>query len=428
MNAELSPGPLAPPLAPAWLVRGAAFWAVLLVLALFTSTALLNLAALGMSLWAAAAWVHLRPWHLLRQPLAWAIAALLGWMLLREAWATASLGRTAWVVVEFRVLLFALLWAPLFTWALPRRWAAGGLLAGCTLAAVAGLTLLALTGQPAGSHHFRLAPNIAGQLMVLGVFGWVLVALVATRQTPPQRRAALAAAALAALCVAAMLFASTRRTGWVVMVAAGGALIAAQAVVLSRRQLTVILTVMAAAVVVAAASPMVQKRVNDIAVDLQKYQAAAPEDRGRVDVSTGIRLRMWQISLDLMKERPLVGTSFGAFASEYKRIDNARGGSLVQGFNPHNEYVQMGAMFGLVGLLLYLSIYAALLQRAWQWRGSTQGTLVLVCTAALASSVLMNSMLIDMMEGHLFAVVVAGLAFWRWPVGTHASAPPGATA
>jgi O-antigen ligase len=403
------------PSAPAWLVRGATFWAVLLVLALFTSTALLNLAALGMSLWAAAAWAHLRPWHLLRQPLAWAIAALLGWMLLREAWATASLDRTLWVLVEFRVLLFALLWAPLFAWALPRRWAAGAMLFSSGVAALAALTFLAITGAPPGYMDYRIATNIAGQLMVIGVMGWVLVGLVAVRQLPPKRLAVLAAVVLAALCVAAMLFASTRRTGWVVMVAAGGALIAAQAVVLSRRQLTVILTAMAAAVVVAAASPMVQKRVNDIAVDLQKYQAAAPEDRGRVDVSTGIRLRMWQISLTLIEERPLVGTSFSAFPREYKRIDNARGGSPMHGFNPHNEYLQIFAMFGLVGLLLYLSIYAALLQRAWQWRGSTQGTLVLVCTAALASSVLMNSMLIDMMEGHLFAVVVAGLAFHRWP-------------
>jgi O-antigen ligase len=231
---------------------------------------------------------------------------------------------------------------------------------------------------------------------------------------------------LAAVCLAALLFASTRRTGWVVLLAAVGAFVLAQALVLRRGQLLAVVGAVVLALAAAAASPVVQKRVQDVAVDLQKYQAAAPKDQGQVDVSSGIRLRMWQISLELMKERPLVGTSFGAFPSEYKRIDNARGGSLVEGFNPHNEYVQMGAMFGLVGLLLYLSLYAALLQSAWQWRGSTQGTLVLVCTAALASSVLMNSMLIDMMEGHLFALLLAALAFTRWP--TAAGTAPGGRA
>lgn len=427
MNAVSTPGPLAPAVAPlsapVWLVRGAAVWASLLVLGLFTSTALVNLASLGLCLWAVAAWWHQAPWHLLREPLAVVLLGLLAWMLVREAWATASLARTLWVVVEFRVLVFALLWAPLFTWALPRRWAGGALMGGCALAAAGALAYLAITGQAVSNQAYRLAPNIGGQLMVMGLLGWALWALTSLQKVPARKALAFGALLVAAICVASLLFASYRRTGWVVLLAGAGAFVLAQAPVLSRRQLVATASAMLLALGVAAASPVVQQRVQMIATDLQTYQAADAQQQGKLELSSAIRVRMWQISLTLWAERPVTGTSFGAFAAEYKRIDNARGGSLVEGFNPHGEFVQMAAMFGAVGLLLYLGIYAALLQRAWLWRGTVQGSLVLVCTASLASSVLMNSMLIDMMEGHLFALVLAALAFARWPTPAAAPAP-----
>lgn len=396
---------------PRWFVLATAGWVTLLTLALFGSTALINLASLGLCVWAIVVWARERPLHLLRGPVSLCVLGLLGWMLLREAWASASLGRTLWVLVEFRVLLFAVLWAPLFAWAEPRKAAAVCLLAACAVSAVLALGYLGWTGQPVSGNVFRHAPNIGGQLLVIGLLGWAVLAL---HWQPARKGLALLAATLALLGVAALLFASLRRTGWVVLLAAGLAFLLAQATVLSRRQLKALVVVMLLAVAAAAASPVVQQRVKMISTDLQTYRAADPSKQGSLDLSSAIRVRMWSISLALWAERPLTGTSLGEFAREYKRLDNQHGGSLVEGFNPHNEYVQMGAMFGAVGLLLYLGIYAALLRRAWQWRGSAQGTMLLVCAAAFASSVLMNSMLIDMMEGHLFALALAALAFARW--------------
>jgi O-antigen ligase len=81
------------------------------------------------------------------------------------------------------------------------------------------------------------------------------------------------------------------------------------------------------------------------------------------DASFVWRLKMWKGAWELIRERPLFGWGIGTFPLEQSRaIRDAAPISLVQAVGPtlaqeaHNEYAQIAAEMGVVGLGLYLWI------------------------------------------------------------------------
>jgi O-antigen ligase len=124
--------------------------------------------------------------------------------------------------------------------------------------------------------------------------------------------------------------------------------------------------------------------------------------------SVGQRLEFYSNTLEIIRQRPLLGTGTGGFRLAYEQ--QVKGSGKVFSHNPHNEYLMVAAQFGLVGLALLLFLF-------WtQWRLATQLSSAqeqmlargMVLTIVIGSIV--SSTLIDHAEGW-FYVWMSALLF-----------------
>ncbi len=131
--------------------------------------------------------------------------------------------------------------------------------------------------------------------------------------------------------------------------------------------------------------------------------------------SSEIRKIVWRGALDIIKNYPLFGTGPETFAFAYYRFRPAAHNLTSEWdflYNrAHNEFLNIAATTGLIGLatylLLILVIFVELFQQTKQRRGSTQ----MLFAAFIASYV---SILVTNFFG--FSVVVVGLFFFLLPV------------
>lgn len=113
------------------------------------------------------------------------------------------------------------------------------------------------------------------------------------------------------------------------------------------------------------------------------------------DVNARARFLYWGAALEMWRARPLAGVGAGNYST---RLPEARvafaarhPNSALNGLNEkflnagaHNEYLQVFAELGAVGLLLFVAFCAALVWSAWRALRSARGPLVPGAVAALA--------------------------------------------
>ncbi|MEX2380128.1 MAG: O-antigen ligase family protein [Vicingaceae bacterium] len=75
--------------------------------------------------------------------------------------------------------------------------------------------------------------------------------------------------------------------------------------------------------------------------------------------STQIRILIWQQAIELIKENPLMGTGTGDIKDELFVKYEAAGmqGALDNKLNVHNQYLQVFATLGLIGLVLFIASF-----------------------------------------------------------------------
>jgi O-antigen ligase len=154
-------------------------------------------------------------------------------------------------------------------------------------------------------------------------------------------------------------------------------------------------------------SNVVKTRLNSVSENLQHYQ------QGETDTSIGLRLEFYKNSLVLIAQSPLWGHGTGSFSYKYQQLAQPQG--IIATTNPHNEYLMIGVQWGLIGMglfiyLLYqLGLLAVYLPPPQSWMA--QGLVVTIAVGCLV-----NSLLLDTTEGHLFAyligVLVGGLNYY----------------
>lgn len=71
---------------------------------------------------------------------------------------------------------------------------------------------------------------------------------------------------------------------------------------------------------------------------------------------------IWSITLDLIKERPITGAGFGAYADAITRYDRSNGSWELE--QAHNEYLEILANSGIVGLTLFGTVAFLVSKRA----------------------------------------------------------------
>jgi O-antigen ligase len=155
-------------------------------------------------------------------------------------------------------------------------------------------------------------------------------------------------------------------------------------------------------------SPKVQARVALLFSEFQQFFQMTSTQRSQLETSVGLRLQYFVSSWAIVQDHLWFGVGSLNFKPLFWEVNHAMGATnpVIFAPNPHNEYLYMWCTKGLVGLLLYLGIFvqacriAASRSQAWQ----RHGLWLLVCL--FLTSILFNSMSIDMVEGHFMMLVL----------------------
>lgn len=146
------------------------------------------------------------------------------------------------------------------------------------------------------------------------------------------------------------------------------------------------------------ASDNFSTRVNEAIDEIQNYQSTVSR------TSLGMRFDWWQNSIELIKQKPLLGHGTGSFSTVQATL--VEGTETKPSDNPHNEYLLITVQTGFVGLALFLGLLILLLHNSLrlveQKKYLLQGVVV-----AMGTGCLMNSFLLDSHQGHFFAFVSA---------------------
>lgn len=362
---------------PAWLPVAAAW-------TLYLPVGLQYTAYLGLALASTAALWRAGRLAQLHQPLFLALLAFWGWQAVSVAWTAAPAPA---VVSQLWVYALPLALVPIAlacaaddaSRALRHFVAASTLVA--ALIAVAATGWLDAWGSALPPLQVRGNQRIAYSLLLaLGTAFGVLFVLDAVS---PRERAAWLACAL--LCATGLAL-QDRRSGMLVL----PLLLALLALARTRTWPARVGTVGAVALATAVAwVPLdgVQQRFAEGFTELREYRAA--DD---VATSWGMRVRMAEVTLQMVRERPLAGFGVGAWLPEWRQ--RVSGGLLERQTTPHNEYLLVAAQSGAVGLALLAAAVAAALRTLWRCGAravAAQMVLATLVTAGLFHVVLRDA-------------------------------------
>jgi O-antigen ligase len=121
-----------------------------------------------------------------------------------------------------------------------------------------------------------------------------------------------------------------------------------------------------------------------------------PSMQGRRE-TVGIRVDLWSMALQMIRDRPITGVGLGNFATASMRY--AHGEYLMSRLVAHNAYISIAAETGLVGLCLFLAVHGVALKSFYR---------------AMSVGTLLNAPSLKMMsiatEGCLFAIMFSALS------------------
>ena len=193
--------------------------------------------------------------------------------------------------------------------------------------------------------------------MVLAVAALIALTRAVEESTPAGRRAAW----VAAFClVTGGLLINIGRSGQAAFVVA---VIVVIPLVLWQRSPKLAITATAGAVIALAVTYAAVKPFQH-RVDAGIHELTTAVHEGRYDTNQGKRVAGAVVALDMIRERPVLGTGIGANMIRFRELLESRHqelSPLVAWFpHLHNQYLQTATETGLVGLVLLLAVFAAL--------------------------------------------------------------------
>jgi O-antigen ligase len=117
--------------------------------------------------------------------------------------------------------------------------------------------------------------------------------------------------------------------------------------------------------------------------DTMLLRSVGVSTASEADPSSG-RLHFWQTTLQIIAANPFLGVGLNAFGVAFTRYDTWSGFYRVE--QAHNEYLQILAEAGVVGLLLAAAFIYFLFRRGWQVFTTTRDPFRRgVCLGAMAA-------------------------------------------
>jgi hypothetical protein len=160
------------------------------------------------------------------------------------------------------------------------------------------------------------------------------------------------------LLLAVLVFSQSGRSGFLAFAVA--ALTVVIVSLRGRRRLAALAVLPLVIALLFAASPRLQERFVLGAQELRNV-AQLPEYS-----SMGIRVVIWQTTLELIEARPVLGYGLGGYAPAYAtRIGQkySEGWRAIVTVDPHNQYLYVWAEAGVLGLLAFFGFLLALLRQ-----------------------------------------------------------------
>lgn len=223
--------------------------------------------------------------------------------------------------------------------------------------------------------------RIANSLVL--ALGTAMCLLHALQPARPALRLAWLVAALLALLGLAL---QDRRTGMVAL----PVLLAALGLARQRspwRGLALVLVVAALSAAAWQFSPGVRNRIDEGLHELRTYQSS-----DTAATSWGMRLRLAEHTLDMVRDKPLLGHGVGSWIGQWQQ--RVQPGLLISiHTTPHDEYLLVASQLGLVGVGLLLWLFGGNLWRAW--RSGADGQAALLVWTAIAWTGLFNVVIRD---------------------------------
>jgi len=329
------------------------------------------------------------------------IVAICVWDVVTNIVAGAALTRALWAVQhDLRTFAFVLLLWPVFAVERVARFALWALV--WAFAAVAGVNWIATAAGvvPLGKYLWPTMHHLHGQMSVGCIF--LLAQLMLTRN-----RLSWQCAIPIAVLLGAMFLANERRAGFLLLLAGLPIWI-----FLNRKRFSVghyrwwLIGGGVAVLVAAASSSIVQTRLLLVWQEVTQYLERSPLDRANDFSSVGLRLQFYASIWKIIKEHWLLGVGSLQFADVFQKVNVAMGTTQPERFtNPHNEYLFMLATKGILGFVLYLGIFVQACRLVLLKPSEVQRVGLIMFVYLFMVSILMNSMMVDMEEGH-FAMLV----------------------
>ena len=387
-------------------IRLASLFVIGIGLALLTTVAGTNIMVLCLLLVAPWAWRNYQMAQDERQQLLlmWgAISALCAWSMLSNAVAGYGISEIFKALIhDMRTFAFVVVLWPLFSNVQVARTTVWALLGSVTALATANLMLTMSGVVSPGQYFWPTAPHLYGQILV-GFFFLLAQMLLVRPQLSWRVMLPMA------LLVLSLFFASERRTGYL-QLAAGFMVWAA----LNHKRLLVgkykwwFAFGAVVAFAAALASPIVQRRMAQVVFEIQQFLSQTPEERTAKETAVGIRLQYYVSVWELIKHSNMwIGVGSINFPDLFWQVNEKMGGTEKTLFsNPHNEYLYTLATKGVVGLVLYLAVFAQACRMAWSKTDEVQRVGLVVFVFLFLLSITTNSMMIDMEEGHFTMLIL----------------------
>lgn len=403
---------------PSWRITTASVLVVLLGGVLFNSVALTNIAMLGLVLVSPFAWREFiqskRSLELNSKVFFGLVLALCVWDVLTNLMGGNALGAALSALLhDMRNLGFVvLLWAIFSSSRVARLafWAVCAVVVVMTSINLA-MTLSGLVPQgeyfTTGRWHLSHMSHMYGQALVGFVFVlaqmWLVRPGLSWRVLVP-----------IILLLASLFLASERRTGWVLFLAGAvvWGLLNAKRLWMSKYKWLLVFAAVGV-VGVMAGSDVVHRRMAKAVTEFSQFLAMTPQERsasmlGSVSirmqyvatVMEAIRNSNWWVgmgSINLPQAYQAAATSAGVTPEVWATYNWS---------NPHNEYLYMLATKGVVGLVLYLAIFAQACRVAWGKKDEVQRIGLVMFVFLFMLSITTNSMMIDMEEGHFTMLIL----------------------
>lgn len=92
----------------------------------------------------------------------------------------------------------------------------------------------------------------------------------------------------------------------------------------------------------------------------------------------GLREQIWKSSIDLIKEKPVLGHGGGVEKKPLAAMNKKNGFVVEENYHSHNQYLSVMIQYGMLGIIWLIMIYAVLIREVFRKKSWIAGLIVMV--------------------------------------------------